>query len=189
MYSIWTSRVISSTQKSQKQQSKNGLSKPLAFPEKPAQDRLLFSSHHGFLWLFISSHSSVQHHNSKSAKDNRNLLHISIPIYLKINQKSKKLKEKSRMSTTTSLRRASWMAAASVGMVEALKDQGFARWNYPIKSLHHHVKNNLRSFSQSRKLSSPAVEMVSSSRARQEKSKQSEESLRKVMYLSCWGPN
>ncbi|KAK9076341.1 hypothetical protein SSX86_004675 [Deinandra increscens subsp. villosa] len=78
-----------------------------------------------------------------------------------------------------------WMVAGTVGLVEALKDQGFARWNYTLRTIHHHAKANLRSLSQTKKLSSPAA--MASSRGIQEK--QSEESLRKVMYLSCWGPN
>ena len=80
-----------------------------------------------------------------------------------------------------------WIVAASVGAVEALKDQGFCRWNYTMRSIHQHVKNNFRSFSQARNLSSSA--MVSNRLMREEKAKQSEESLRTVMYLSCWGPN
>ncbi|KAI3466165.1 hypothetical protein Pfo_022828 [Paulownia fortunei] len=60
-----------------------------------------------------------------------------------------------------------WLVAASIGAVEALKDQGFCRWNYAFRHLQQHAKTNLR----------------------EQKLKQSEESLRKVMYLSCWGPN
>ncbi|MFS8031149.1 hypothetical protein Hanom_Chr17g01542341 [Helianthus anomalus] len=75
------------------------------------------------------------------------------------------------------------MVAGTVGLVEALKDQGFARWNYTIRTIHHHAKSNLRSVTQTKKLSSPAA-MASSKSI-----DQSEESLRKVMYLSCWGPN
>ncbi|XP_047336907.1 uncharacterized protein LOC124940433 [Impatiens glandulifera] len=86
----------------------------------------------------------------------------------------------------SSVKRA-WTAAAGVGVVEALKDQmGFCRWNYAIRSINHqHAKNNLGMFSQANKLSSPAVMRTED----QERAKQSEESLRKVMYLSCWGPN
>ncbi|KAK9052542.1 hypothetical protein SSX86_029171 [Deinandra increscens subsp. villosa] len=80
--------------------------------------------------------------------------------------------------------RRAWVVAGTVGLVEALKDQGFARWNYSIRAIHHHAKSNLRSVSQTKRFSSPA-----SMAGIEEKSKQSEESLRKVMYLSCWGPN
>ncbi|KAF7142153.1 hypothetical protein RHSIM_Rhsim06G0152700 [Rhododendron simsii] len=82
-----------------------------------------------------------------------------------------------------------WIVATSVGLVEALKDQGFCRWNYTIRSIHHHAKANLRSLPQANnKLSSPSSTVVSS-KLREQKARQSEESLRKVMYLSCWGPN
>ncbi|KAD0657017.1 hypothetical protein E3N88_43907 [Mikania micrantha] len=74
-----------------------------------------------------------------------------------------------------------WMVAGTVGLVEALKDQGFARWNYTIRSIHHHAKANLRSLSQSKKLSSPAT--MASTRGMEETAKRSEESLRKVMNL------
>nr|XP_043608834.1 uncharacterized protein LOC122580631 [Erigeron canadensis] len=77
-----------------------------------------------------------------------------------------------------------WMVAGTVGLVEALKDQGFARWNYTLRTIHHHAKSNLRSVAQTKKLSSQATKASS-----RDKAKQSEESLRKVMYLSCWGPN
>ncbi|XP_028068500.1 uncharacterized protein LOC114271089 [Camellia sinensis] len=85
-----------------------------------------------------------------------------------------------------------WVAAASVGAVEALKDQGICRWNYTIRSIHHQAKTNLRSFSQGNKLSSSSSSAkVASTAMRKERAKkqQSEDSLRTVMYLSCWGPN
>jgi hypothetical protein len=82
-----------------------------------------------------------------------------------------------------------WSVAASVGIVEALKDQGICRWNYALKSAQQHVKNNLRSFSQTKKLSSSSSNMIISKRLKDEKENQPEESLRTVMYLSCWGPN
>ncbi|CAN8314097.1 unnamed protein product [Cochlearia groenlandica] len=82
------------------------------------------------------------------------------------------------MSYTTSK---AWTVAASIGIVEALKDQlGVCRWNYVLRSMNHHLRhNNVRSISQTNRLSSS-----SSGEA-----KQAEESLRTVMYLSCWGPN
>jgi hypothetical protein len=82
-----------------------------------------------------------------------------------------------------------WSVAASVGIVEALKDQGICRWNYALKSAQQHVKNNLRSFSsQTKKLSSSSSNMIISKRLN-DKANLPEESLRTVMYLSCWGPN
>ncbi|XP_058090271.1 uncharacterized protein LOC131236819 [Magnolia sinica] len=90
--------------------------------------------------------------------------------------------------------RRAWIVAASVGAVEALKDQGFCRWNYPLRSFHQQVKKNIRSYTQAQRLS-PSIDSSSRIAAlkkrcdEEEKQKQSEESLRKVMYLSCWGPN
>nr|XP_023878040.1 uncharacterized protein LOC111990498 [Quercus suber]POE78870.1 hypothetical protein CFP56_59922 [Quercus suber] len=89
------------------------------------------------------------------------------------------------MSATS---KASWMVAASIGAVEALKDQGVCRWNYPLRLLHQHAKKNIRSYCQAKKLSAQSSSAISS-KVNNEKLKQSEESLRKVMYLSCWGPN
>ncbi|KAJ1434608.1 hypothetical protein SESBI_05477 [Sesbania bispinosa] len=82
-----------------------------------------------------------------------------------------------------------WTVAASVGVVEALKDQGLCRWNHALRSAQHHLKNHVRSLSQAKKFSPSSSAMVSS-RLKEEETKQlSEESLRTVMYLSCWGPN
>ncbi|XP_038888347.1 uncharacterized protein LOC120078196 [Benincasa hispida] len=69
------------------------------------------------------------------------------------------------------------VVAATVGVVEALKDQGICRWNHLFRSTHHYARNHVRSISQAKKLSS-AVPSANHLR-------QSEESLRMVMYLSC----
>ncbi|XP_059452531.1 uncharacterized protein LOC132183152 [Corylus avellana] len=82
-----------------------------------------------------------------------------------------------------------WVVAASIGVVEALKDQGFCRWNHTIRSAHQHAKNQLRSVPQAKKLPPSTSSAMVSSSVRDKKVKQSEESLRTVMYLSCWGPN
>ncbi|KAJ1697168.1 hypothetical protein LUZ63_005680 [Rhynchospora breviuscula] len=78
--------------------------------------------------------------------------------------------------------RVSLIVAASVGAVEALKDQvGLCRWNYALRSLQRKLKQNMGAMSHDRK--------VYSGIGMEEKAKRSEESLRTVMYLSCWGPN
>ncbi|XP_022717961.1 uncharacterized protein LOC111276484 [Durio zibethinus] len=82
-----------------------------------------------------------------------------------------------------------WIAAASIGAVEALKDQGICRWNYGLRSIQQHVKNNIRSSSQAKKVSVPSSSALAKKLRDDEKLKKSEEALRTVMYLSCWGPN
>ncbi|RVW37636.1 hypothetical protein CK203_097933 [Vitis vinifera] len=80
-----------------------------------------------------------------------------------------------------------WIVAASVGAVEALKDQGFCRWNYTLRSIHQHAKTTSGPL-----LSQEALFFLfchGFQQSEEEKAKQSEESLRTVMYLSCWGPN
>ncbi|KAL3850783.1 hypothetical protein ACJIZ3_012665 [Penstemon smallii] len=80
-----------------------------------------------------------------------------------------------------SCRSRAWLVAASIGTIEALKDQaGFCRWNYAMRLLHQHAKNNLRSYTtQSKKLSSTLIS--NKMREDDDKLKQSEESLRKVI--------
>ncbi|CAJ1978983.1 unnamed protein product [Sphenostylis stenocarpa] len=85
-----------------------------------------------------------------------------------------------------------WSVATSVGIVEALKDQGICRWNHAFRSAQQRLKTHVGSSSQAKKLSSSSSSSSSamiSTTLKPEKPKQSEESLRTVMYLSCWGPN
>ncbi|KAK4255445.1 hypothetical protein QN277_008448 [Acacia crassicarpa] len=84
--------------------------------------------------------------------------------------------------------RRAWSVAASIGAVEALKDQGVCRWNHTLRSAQQHLKSQARSLSQANKLSSSSSAMVSIG-LQDDNTKQSAESLRTVMYLSCWGPN
>ncbi|KAG6471447.1 hypothetical protein ZIOFF_068889 [Zingiber officinale] len=78
-----------------------------------------------------------------------------------------------------SVKKASVLVAASVGAVEALKDQaGLCRWNYALRSLQQHAKSNMRSLPQAVRMSSAVSDGRSSERA-----KQSEESLRKVILI------
>ncbi|KAL7087771.1 hypothetical protein ACP275_13G089100 [Erythranthe tilingii] len=85
--------------------------------------------------------------------------------------------------------RRAWLVAASIGVVEALKDQGFCRWNYAARVIQQRAKNNLKSYTnQAHKLSAAGSSSAMVS-MKEHRLKESEESLRKVMYLSCWGPN
>ncbi|PON92388.1 Wound-responsive family protein [Trema orientale] len=82
--------------------------------------------------------------------------------------------------------RSAWIVAASIGAVEALKDQmGVCRWNFVLRSVQNHAKTNIRSFSQAKKLT--ARSSVAVTKMREESLKQSEKSMRRVMYLNCWG--
>lgn len=83
--------------------------------------------------------------------------------------------------------RKAWAVAASIGAVEALKDQlGLCRWNYPLRSLHQKASYYLRPKT---RLSSSNSTSILGKMKEEEKVKRTEESLNKVMNLSCWGPN
>ncbi|KAF3579038.1 hypothetical protein DY000_02031672 [Brassica cretica] len=88
-----------------------------------------------------------------------------------------------------SSRSKAWLVAATIGAVEASKDQlGLCRWNYLIRSVNQRIRNNVRSDAQANRFSSSSTAAVASVKD-DVKAKQVEESLRTVMYLSCWGPN
>ncbi|KAG5570138.1 hypothetical protein H5410_059904 [Solanum commersonii] len=85
--------------------------------------------------------------------------------------------------------RKAWIVASSIGAVEALKDEGFARWNYTMRLLQQHAKAN---YLTRQSLSGKSSTIIVSNKMimmKDKKLKQSEVSLRNVMYLSCWGPN
>ncbi|RZB83578.1 hypothetical protein D0Y65_032219 [Glycine soja] len=84
------------------------------------------------------------------------------------------------MSSTS--RAWAWTVAAGVGVVEAMKDQGICRWNSVMRSAQQHAKHNMRSLSQTKKLYSQSSVMASA-KLKDEKAKQSEESLRTVMKM------
>ncbi|CAN0896907.1 hypothetical protein LINGRAHAP2_LOCUS18789 [Linum grandiflorum] len=79
-----------------------------------------------------------------------------------------------------------WTAAVAVGAVEALKDQGFCRWNHAIRSIHQLSKNKIRSSSEAADLRPITGAAIGSDRV-DDGVRQSDESLRRVMYLNCWG--
>ncbi|EEF36605.1 uncharacterized protein LOC8282436 [Ricinus communis] len=92
--------------------------------------------------------------------------------------------------------RKAWIVAASIGAVEALKDQGICRWNYTLRSLQQHAKNNIRSFAQANTVSSSgsssssaAVAMSNEIIRNNAELKKKEAAMEKVMGLSCWGPS
>ncbi|TQD78399.1 hypothetical protein C1H46_036034 [Malus baccata] len=110
-------------------------------------------------------------------------------FFIELLKRSQSLLQKFRRSKREEVMSSSKaIVAASVGVVEALKDQGICRWNSTLRYVGQKAKSQVRSFSQANsKLSSPSSSALS--KVRDEKMKRSEESLRTVMYLSCWGPN
>ncbi|KAL9366434.1 hypothetical protein Peur_037633 [Populus x canadensis] len=89
-----------------------------------------------------------------------------------------------------------WIVAASIGAVEALKDQGICRWNYTIRLLQQHAKSNIRSFTQSKIMASSSYSSSSSAAAAAAASNEIRKasmkrkiSLERSMNLSCWGPS
>ncbi|KAJ1703981.1 hypothetical protein LUZ63_003760 [Rhynchospora breviuscula] len=93
--------------------------------------------------------------------------------------------------------KASVVVAASVGVVEALKDQvGLCRWNHTMKSIYQRASNRAGASSVSTKAnqSAPSNSRVGERGAAAagdalRKVKMPEEKLNKAYHLICWGPN
>lgn len=92
--------------------------------------------------------------------------------------------------------RGGWAIAASIGAVEALKDQlGVCRWNYVFRCVEQRAKSRVQSYYQ--KHISPAASSGSGASAgrvrrmmgaEKERIERRERRVKKVMDLSCWGP-
>ncbi|KAF3527004.1 hypothetical protein F2Q69_00047885 [Brassica cretica] len=77
-----------------------------------------------------------------------------------------------------SSRSKAWLVAATIGAVEASKDQlGLCRWNYMIRSVNQRIRNNVRSATQANRFSSSSTTVVASCKDG-DKAKEAEESLR-----------
>ncbi|CAA7037743.1 unnamed protein product [Microthlaspi erraticum] len=84
-------------------------------------------------------------------------------------------------------KQASWAVATAIAAVEVLKDQGVARWNYPLRLLHKKAMANIRTINVPSRPSPPSSS--SSSSADFIRSKQAmTTSFEKAMELSCFGP-
>ncbi|XP_031104346.1 uncharacterized protein LOC116007829 [Ipomoea triloba] len=89
-------------------------------------------------------------------------------------------------------KKAAWIVTASMAAVEALKDQGFARWNYPMRTIHQHAKSKVAAAYQARRSSSalsPSSTAVSGKVMREAKMRKSERNFNRVMDVSCFGPS
>ncbi|RRT78977.1 hypothetical protein B296_00003392 [Ensete ventricosum] len=83
------------------------------------------------------------------------------------------------------------IVAASMSAVEAPRDQaGLRRWNYVLRPRQKRAKDDMKPMPSSQStMSSSTIGESTGVEGGDERGKQSEESLRLVMYLSCWGPN
>ncbi|KAJ0052437.1 hypothetical protein Pint_02156 [Pistacia integerrima] len=79
-----------------------------------------------------------------------------------------------------------WAVAGTIAALEEFKIEKMSACNSTIHSLHHqHLITKMGQVSSQVERSPPS----SSSSTKRSKREQSEESFRKIMYLSCWGPN
>ncbi|KAF2581001.1 hypothetical protein F2Q68_00006523 [Brassica cretica] len=91
-------------------------------------------------------------------------------------------------------KQASWTVATVIAVVEVLKDQGVARWNYPLRLLHKNAMAHVRTIIIPSRFSPPPPPpppppASSSSSADIIRSKQRmTKSFEKAMGLSCFGP-
>ncbi|EHA8588863.1 hypothetical protein COCNU_scaffold006919G000040 [Cocos nucifera] len=77
--------------------------------------------------------------------------------------------------------KASLIVAASMGAVEALKDQaGLCRWNYALRSLHQRAKSSVGSLSQATRMATSIERRM----RRVERAKRTEQTLDKIMYFN-----
>jgi hypothetical protein len=82
------------------------------------------------------------------------------------------------MASAASRKAPSLVVAASVGAVEALKDQaGLCRWGYPLRSLYR------------RAAAAPSVRALSASLCEPRPAASAEDTKLRNHHLVCWGPN
>ncbi|KAL5200765.1 hypothetical protein ABZP36_021968 [Zizania latifolia] len=102
------------------------------------------------------------------------------------------------MSSSLSKKASSFVVAASMSAVEALKDQaGLCRWDYALRSLYHRaaaakvtgraVPVSLSSQTAGNSGAVASSPAAAAARARSRRSE--EEKLHKAYHLVCWGPN
>ncbi|KAI4366099.1 hypothetical protein MLD38_022019 [Melastoma candidum] len=81
------------------------------------------------------------------------------------------------------------VVAASIAAVEALKDQGFARWNYPIRRVSQHLQAQVGSYLARSARTEDASAATRACGWKEGAPRRLEENHRKVMEISCWGPD
>lgn len=100
------------------------------------------------------------------------------------------------MSASSSMTKkaSSFVVAASMSAVEALKDQaGLCRWDYALRSLYHRAAAAPRiralSAALSDSVSVPADAPPRASRPPPPPAPRDADRMRKAYHLVCWGPN
>nr|CAB3445674.1 unnamed protein product [Digitaria exilis] len=94
------------------------------------------------------------------------------------------------MAAAASGKAPSLVVAASMGAVEALKDQaGLCRWDYALRSLYHRAAAP-RIHAMSAALSDSVAAAAEAELPRGRPSPAAEDArMRKAYHLVCWGPN
>ncbi|CAL4889819.1 unnamed protein product [Urochloa decumbens] len=99
------------------------------------------------------------------------------------------------MAATAAAARPSLVVAASMGAVEALKDQaGLCRWDYALRSLYHRAAApRIRAISAALSDSAAAAEVplprAGAGRPPAASAAAADARMRKAYHLVCWGPN
>ncbi|CAL4966815.1 unnamed protein product [Urochloa decumbens] len=103
-------------------------------------------------------------------------------------------------ASSVSKKASSFVVTASMGAVEALKDQaGLCRWDYAIRSLYNRaaaakvtgraVPVSLQSSSSSSQTAGSSCAAASAAGRAARPRRTEEERLQKTYHLVCWGPN
>ncbi|KAL8243484.1 hypothetical protein R6Q59_009742 [Mikania micrantha] len=82
-----------------------------------------------------------------------------------------------------------WLLVASIGAVEALKDQGVARWNGPLKALQNHAKSKIVSSYNKSVADRASRSLIVGSELAARKYRSKATSMQKVMDMNCFGPS
>lgn len=86
-------------------------------------------------------------------------------------------------------KQASWAVATAIAAVEVLKDQGVARWNYPLRLLHKEAMARVPTITVPSRHSPPtSSDSADFIRSKPMTTTPYEKSFEKAMGLSCFGP-
>ncbi|KAL6603637.1 hypothetical protein ACP70R_043998 [Stipagrostis hirtigluma subsp. patula] len=93
-------------------------------------------------------------------------------------------------ASSASRKASSFVVAASMSTVEALKDQaGLCRWDYALRSLYHSARAVPVSLSSSSASQTAVGSSAAAAAGRARPRPKEEEKLQKAYHLVCWGPN